>query len=327
MATALLLTVSARAAGAPVSAQLAASVLAADGAKAAAMAAPDVPLFIWPHQTDLGAVLDLTLGGFEGQRKVEVYAVLFAEPLSGPAPEKRAERALAKLKGEHLLAAGEQRIAFPGLWHTDEFPGRHRFRLEVEADVKGAPKLQQTLRFATDGPPPPAIDIISIDAFAANAGQSSDQFHPGDPVDINVLFSITGNAARHGPRLTLRAVMDADEYADADDPAFYPEPPNADSYDLPAQDGEYQLVAHAGLPVYFAEAWDVRHPFTVQVELNPGTEHPATGAGHWAVTDYYPGETRRSPDLGPRLIQLDRALKWDVRLRRPAVPEPPAARP
>jgi hypothetical protein len=45
------------------------------------------------------------------------------------------------------------------------------------------------------------------------------------------------------------------------------------------------------------------------------------------VTDYYPGETRRSPDLGPRLIQLDRALKWDVRLRRPAVPEPPAARP
>jgi hypothetical protein len=289
------------------------------GGGAATLSMPDEPLFVWPQQVDLDAELSLALEGFSGSRKVSVFAVLFEDPRDGPPVDKHDQQVLAKLKGTHNLNAGSQRLAFPALWHTDERPGRHRYRLDVEADLKGAKAAQRSIWFETQGPPPPEVEIISAEAWNPNGSRENSNFQPGDPLALNVLFEVRGNQARHGPVFAITALMDEDRYSDDDLRVTPYGEVNRDRRQLTAEDGEYQLTVRGLLPAFYSEPWNTRHPFSIRLEVDTGSGAPTVTTLNLSINDYYPGDARRTPDLAPRLIQLDRALRWDLRLQRPAV--------
>jgi hypothetical protein len=292
--------------------------LLADGQPAAALAGRDEPLFKWPGPLQLSAQLSFTLGGYSGARQVELFAVLFEER---PGVAKRDQQPLTKLRGRHELAAGPQRLAFPELWRTDEAAGRRRYRLELEAGVKGGKAVNLVQYFVVDGPPPPQVEIISLDSWNPASARQDAYWQPGDTVQLNLLFELSGNQARRGPNLVVYAVMEEDRYLMGleEAPGAWQPAQNWDALALPPEDGVYQCVLQARLPAYFGEPWDSQHPFTVHVALDSGAGRPVAAKAEGTLVDYQPGEERREPDLEPRLIRLDSAQRWDIRRIRRGV--------
>lgn len=291
----------------------------AEGNPALQAALGGEPRFVWPDEQQLSAELDFTLEGYSGTRSVELFAVLFEER-PGQRDSKYAQP-LVKLKGKHELPIGAQRLAFPELWHTQEVPGLRRYRLEIEAALKGAKAVKLTQHFVVEGPPLPEVEIISLESWNPADSRESAIWQPGEMVQLNMLFELRGNRARRGPNLVVYAVMDEDRYLMEleDQPETWRETRNWDARALPPEDGVYQCVLRARLPVVFGEPWNNQHPFTIHAVLDYGAGRPAAEKTQGTLVDYHSGEERREPELDFRLIDLDPAQRWDIRRVRAGV--------
>lgn len=277
------------------------------------------PLFSWPDEQQLSAELSFTLTGYSGQRSLELFAVLFEERPGQR--DKRKVLPLAKLRGKHELAPGPQRIAFPELWHSAELPGLRRYRLEVEAALKGAKPVKQTHYFVVAGPPLPELELISFEGWNPADSRESALWQPGELVQLNLLVELRGNRARRGPQLVIYAVMDEDRRLMAleDDPGTWRAARNWDVRQLPPEDGVYQCVLTARLPAVFGEPWNGHHGFTIHAVLDAGAGEPVAARTQGNLVDYRPGEERRETELDLRLIELDPAQRWDLRRLRPGI--------
>jgi hypothetical protein len=290
----------------------------ADGQAASQFALGGEPRFDWPASQQLSAELSFRLAGFSDLRQVEVFAVLFNDR---PGQRSKFEAPLVKLRGRHELGAGEQRIAFPELWHCAELPGLRRFRLEVEVALKGAKPLKSSQQFVVEGPALPELEIISFDSWNPGDSRAAAFWQPGELVQLNLLLELRGSQARRGPNLVIYAIMDEDRYLMGveDEPGSWREARNWDVRRLPSEDGVYQCILQARLPQVFGEPWSSNHPFTIHAVLDSGAGTPVAAKTQGSLVDYRPGEARREPELDFRLIELDPATRWDLRRIRAGV--------
>jgi hypothetical protein len=291
-------------------ASFSALVTAADPAAAANTKSALESRFVWPDDGQLAAIVNLKLDGYDGPRHLDLHAALFEDK----GQDSRDEHPLAKLEGEYELAPGAHRVAFPKLWHTAELCGERRYRLELEVALDGADEAKAVLYFTCTGPPPPEVKLLTFEvtnpALDVNQAQL---WQPGQRVLVNAIFSMAGNQARQGPQLALFALVDEDRREVGADTADRYAGLCWDMRQLPPEDGTYQLVVRGALPVYFADEHNSQHPFSFELALDCGAGKPLRATGAGTITDYQPGEVRRSRDVEQRLIRIDRARQWDLR--------------
>lgn len=267
--------------------------------------------FSWPEHKSLSVMVQVHLGGYSGNEKLDLFLVLFED-----------DDVVKKSKGKHSLPAGNHDLVFADFWRTDMIFGRHDYRLELEAGLKGAAPVHTSLELEVVGPDAPHVDIAEVELYNPQWGRGAAVFAPGGDFQFEALIDIAENDSSVPPRVMVYGAMEED---DRDiDPAYDYQPYNNqwDAAVLPGKDGTYRISAHGRLPYFFALPWDNRHAFRVYVIVDFGAGERKDDYARAELADPDPGDHRRSDDITARLIELDRSYLWEVRRLRSAAPDP-----
>ncbi len=266
--------------------------------------------FSWPDHKSLNVMVQVALGGFGGKEKLDLFLVLFED-----------DAVVKKAKGKHSLPAGSHDLVFSDFWRTDMIFGEHSYRLELEAGLKGAAPVRQSLELDAAGPDAPHVDIAQVELYNPQWGRGAAVFAPGGDFQFEALIDIGDNQAAVAPRVMVYGMLEEDDRDVDPSYAYQPYSNQWDAVVLPGKDGAFNISAHGRLPYFFAQPWDNRHAFRVYVIVDFGAGERKDDYARAELADPDPGDHRRSDDITARLIELDRNYLWEVRRLRSAVPE------
>jgi hypothetical protein len=275
----------------------------------------NISAFAWPDDMVLNVLVRAKLGGFQGEQRLDLFLVMFDAD----------GKVLKKSKGKHSLPAGEHDIVFREFFRTDALFGEHDCRLELEATLKGAAPVKSKLSISLIGPDPPRVNILDLSLFNPQWGRTGGYFAPGSAFQFEADIEIEENHGTTPPQLKIYGVVEED--SNEIDP-YYDYQPYDNQWDvitLPAQDGEFRVVAHGYMPLYFAQPWDTRHPVRLYAIVDCGGGARVDDYSRVLIEDDHPGDSRKSDDVQARLIELDRSYRWDVKRLRGAAPGPHGA--
>jgi len=258
--------------------------------------------FAWPDVKELNALVRVDVGGYSGEELVNLFLVVFDED----------DKVLAKLKGKHILPAGEHELLFERFTSTEQFFGDRRFQAKVEASLKGAQPAQAETTFDISGPDPPDVDIYYIDIFNPQGAQHYQQFMPGDEFSVEAEFEIARNESSISPKIILYGAMEEDSYQIDPELDYQPYETQWDTLEGDEHGGIYRLRASGRLPYYFAEPYDYRHPFRIYLIVDFGSGARTLDYKRAELIDYNAGEQRSTDDVANRLIELNRSYTWEV---------------
>jgi hypothetical protein len=267
--------------------------------------------FAWPGAQSLSVMVQVHLGGYTGKEKLDLFLVLF-----------EGDKVVKKSKGKHTLPAGNHDLVFSDFLRTDAVFETHNYRLELEAGLKGAAPVRQSLDFEVCGPDAPHVQILETQLYNPQWGRGAAVFAPGGDFQFEALIEISDNPGSVAPRAMVYGAMEEDS-RDVD-PAYEYQPYNNqwDAAVLPGKDGEFRISAHGRLPYFFAQPWDNRHAFRVYVSVDFGAGERKDDYARAELSDPDPGDHRRSDDIAARLIELDRNYLWEIRRLRAGTPDP-----
>jgi hypothetical protein len=271
----------------------------------------ELTAFAWPDQKSLNVVVDVDLSGYGGEQRLDLFLVM----LEG---EKRVVR---KSKGRHSLPAGSHTLLFKDFFQTNAVFSEHTYTLKVEATLKGALPSHGEMELSVTGPDEPHVSFLDTSLYIAEQGKGAQYFTPGAEFRLDALIEVEGNESSVKPRLTLYGVMEEDAYDTDPELDYQPYTAQWDTWELPSPEGEFQVLAGGRLPLFFAQPWDSEHPFRIYMIVDFGGGCRKLDYARAILYDPRPGDERRSDVLVDRLIDFDRALRWDIRRLRPALPE------
>lgn len=270
--------------------------------------------FVWPDVDELNALVHINAGGFSGEEKISFFLVV-TDP-------ERDDEVISKHKSNHYLPAGSHDIVFPGFMRTGDYFGERVFDLRVEADMDGVAPQQARTSFALEGPDPPEVDILDILIYNPEGGREVHSFEPGGQFAVEVTVEIEDNPAGASPTVVLMAVMEDDIYVtDPElDTQAYTE--HWDAKKLSYGEGVIRVRAEGFLPLFYAEPFRFHHDFRVYAIVDFGPGATTTDYASAEVIDFDTGDHRRSEEVRPRLVELERAYKWEADRLRGDRPEP-----
>lgn len=270
-----------------------------------------VAAFGWPDNKSLSVMVQVKLAGFSGKEKLDLFLVLFDDE----------DRIVKKNKGRHSLPAGAHDIAFTDFLDVGARFGAQDYRLELEAALKGAAPVRESLSFSLTGPDAPQADIVELNMFNPKWGPGGKLYAPGEQFQFEATVEIEHNDSSVTPRVVVYGAMEEDSFDI--DPEYESQlyTNQWDAVALPARDGEFRIVARGRLPYFFANPWDNRHAFRVYAIVDFGPGARTLDYERAELSDPDPGERRRTDDITARLIELDRGYLWEVRRLRGATPD------
>lgn len=266
--------------------------------------------YSWPDDTAISAAVELETSGYSKSSKVELFLVVFDEK----------DQVFAKTKGRYDLKAGPQRIVFDSVLNTRGIFGERSFRAKVEASMKGAATAREETELTLNGPDPPDVDIVDLELYNGAAGRDNTTFYPGSQFALEATIDVGKNESQVEPQVMVYAAMEEDAYLIDPELEYQPLYDHWDITKLPACDGEFRLRARGSLPNYFAEPYEVHHPFRVYVYVNFGGGIKTSDYARAELTDPRPGDNRVSNELSDRSILLQRAYTWEFKRLHPALP-------
>jgi hypothetical protein len=115
--------------------------------------------------------------------------------------------------------------------------------------------------------------------------------------------------------------MEEDWHLIDPDMSYQPYEMHWDKRELEISEGVCEVRARGRLPYFYAEPYRFAHDWRVYVivDFGPGA---ITSDYEWAeLWDHNSGSHRASEELADRLIELDRAYRWEVRRLRGERPD------
>lgn len=272
--------------------------------------------FNWPEDGEINAVLEFETAGYARSAKVELFLVIF----DAERDDEDHERVFAKTKGKYNLKAGPQRIVFDRVLDVKSVFGERHFTAKVEAALKGAATAREETEISIYGPDPPDVDILDLELYSSAGGRGDERFAPGAAFTFEATIEIGANESKVAPQVLIYAAMEEDSYLIDPELEYQPYSEHWDVTVTPQYDGEFRLRARGSLPSYFAEPYEVHHPFRVYLYVNFGSGYKTSDYARGEVYDPRPGDNRSNDDLAARTILLSRGYTWDIKRIRPALP-------
>lgn len=263
--------------------------------------------YAWPEDSAIDAVAVVETEGYSGELRLDLYLVIFDED----------EAVVAKQRSKHSLKAGTYTLTFPAALDAARSFGSRRLTAKVEAALKGGGSDMAQAGLSLSGPDAPEVDFIDLRLYNPARGRDSDDFAPGELFVFEALFEISGNPGGAVPSVLVYAMLEEDGYQLDPELDYQPYDNHWDIAQPASPAGQFRLRAAGRLPRFFAEPWEHRHPLRVYIYVNFSPEASSHDYTRAEVFDAYPGENRRNDDLAQRLVELDRAYKWELRRLRP----------
>jgi hypothetical protein len=265
--------------------------------------------YVWPDDAAIDAVAVVETSGYEGELKLDLYVVVFDEK----------DQVFAKVRSKYSLKAGTHTLSFPAILDAAKVFGSRDFTATVEAGLKGGGSDSAKVEISISGPDPPEVEIVDIHIYNPARGKDSQDFVPGDTFVVEAVYDIRDNPGDVCPEVMLYAAMEEDSFQIDPELEYQPYTEQWDILKPGQAAGEFLLRAAGRMPRYFAEPWEHRHAMRVYVCVNFASGGKMLDYARCEVFDAYPGEARRNEDLSQRLVEMDRAYKWEVRRVRPPI--------
>jgi hypothetical protein len=261
--------------------------------------------FDWRDDGPLSLEGTVVVASIEKPAKAELLLVLFDE-----------QGAVAvKQKSSQTLGPGRHKLSIPAVLDCAAVFGRRSYRAVLKVEVKGAGSAEREALFTVSGPPPPTVTFHQLEIFDPQQGRGSGArtFAPGETFAVDAIVEIGGNSGAVDPELRIFAAM-LEDIRDVD-PAAEHQPwiEHWDVRRLGAGSGSFRIYATGRLPVYFYDAYQQDHRFSVELRLSFGPGAVSRQSVEGRIIDFQNGDNRRNDDLRMRTIELARAYTWDVR--------------
>lgn len=267
--------------------------------------------YAYPADGAIDGVAILQADGFSGELKLDLYLVVFDSD----------EQVVAKQRLKESVKAGSYTFVFPAILDARQSFGERSLSGKLQAALKGGGTDSAECSLSLSGPDPPEVDFLDLQLYNPAYGKDSTDFGPGDIFVFEALFDIRNNPGQVAPRVMVYAMTEEDSFQVDPELEYQPYDLQWDVLQCGQAAGEFRLRAAGRMPRFYAEPWEHRHPVRVYILVNfPGAK-ARSDYTRAEVFDAYPGENRRSDDLQQRLVELDRAYKWELRRVKP---EPPA---